>query len=172
MDQQMSERNVWMNESMYDVRQATLSDLEDIVALDQRCHESAWSKVHFVRALGSPEHEVWGVWEDGALIGVLVLGLQPFDAEIELIVVAPERRRRGVASMLVMRGVDSGRALGKERLLLEVRAGNAAAIGVYVKRGFIQDGVRPGYYPADGAEREDGVLMSYPLCDLDTTSSA
>ena len=39
---------------------------------------------------------------------------------------------------------------------LEVRAANAAAIGLYESMGFVQAGVRKKYYPDN---REDAVIM-------------
>jgi ribosomal protein S18 acetylase RimI-like enzyme len=52
--------------------------------------------------------------------------------------------------------------MGGRRLLLEVRNSNNAAIALYRKFGFSDDGVRREYYPAaDG--REDALLMSMQL---------
>ncbi|HES76840.1 MAG TPA: GNAT family N-acetyltransferase, partial [bacterium] len=53
-------------------------------------------------------------------------------------------------------------ARAMQRILLEVRASNTPALGLYRALGFQQDGVRKGYYPASGG-REDAVLMSRAL---------
>ena len=47
-----------------------------------------------------------------------------------------------------------------EKMLLEVRASNSAAIGLYKKYGFVRDGVRRGYYRFP---TEDAWLMSRAL---------
>ena len=51
-------------------------------------------------------------------------------------------------------------------LTLEVRAGNAAAIGLYEKLGFRQAGRRKNYYPQ---EHEDALLMTaqFPRIGVD-----
>ncbi|HET19983.1 MAG TPA: ribosomal-protein-alanine N-acetyltransferase, partial [Chromatiales bacterium] len=56
------------------------------------------------------------------------------------------------------------REQGLERILLEVRASNTPALGLYRSEGFCEDGVRKGYYPASGG-REDAILMSRSLAD-------
>ena len=51
---------------------------------------------------------------------------------------------------------------GVSRLLLEVRASNAAAIGLYRKYGFIETGRRKNYYPLPEGGYEDAILMEKP----------
>jgi ribosomal-protein-alanine N-acetyltransferase len=81
--------------------------------------------------------------------------------------VAPAMRRRGLAAALLKAVLEQCRHWGSERVLLEVRAGNAPAIGLYRRAGFREDGRRRGYYPPlqDPADtgREDAVLMSHRL---------
>ena len=80
---------------------------------------------------------------------------------------AGQLRRRGLAAMLLTAVVTQCRRWGSERLLLEVRAGNAAAVALYRRAGFNEDGRRRGYYPplegTTGANREDAILMSRRL---------
>ncbi|MCM2131673.1 GNAT family N-acetyltransferase [Larsenimonas rhizosphaerae] len=152
------------------IQPLTLDALDALVTLDRLSHQGGWSRVQFLRGLGSPDNLLCGMWQDEVLAGVVVLGWQPFDAELELIMVAPDVRRQGIARLLVQTAITRSAALGKERLLLEVRAGNQAAISLYEGMGFVRDGVRPGYYPCAGGQREDAVLMSYPLL-TDTTSA-
>ncbi len=49
---------------------------------------------------------------------------------------------------------------GCQVALLEVRAGNGPALGLYESLGFRRVGRRPRYYPNDG---EDAVLMTLEL---------
>ncbi len=101
----------------------------------------------------------------GALHAYALLARQPFEAELEAILVAPEARRQGLAARLLTSLIAVARQWGSERLLLEVRADNGAAIACYRAAGFAEDGVRRGYYPplADGGERVDALLMSLAL---------
>jgi ribosomal-protein-alanine N-acetyltransferase len=44
-----------------------------------------------------------------------------------------------------------------------VRASNAHARQLYARRGFVEAGLRRGYYPAAKGLREDAVVMSLDL---------
>ena len=53
----------------------------------------------------------------------------------------------------------AARRAGMERMLLEVRPSNAAAIAFYRQAGFTEIGRRRGYYPAHEG-REDAIVMA------------
>jgi ribosomal-protein-alanine N-acetyltransferase len=82
------------------------------------------------------------------------------EAEVESIVTAPEFRGRGAGALLLTQTIDWSRALGVQRLLLECRSSNEAALRLYRRHGFQHDGVRSRYYRNP---EEDAVLMSLPL---------
>jgi ribosomal-protein-alanine N-acetyltransferase len=48
-------------------------------------------------------------------------------------------------------------------LWLEVRTGNARAQAIYRRYGFVEVGVRKGYYPAPQSRREDALVMSLDI---------
>jgi ribosomal-protein-alanine N-acetyltransferase len=92
--------------------------------------------------------------------GAIVVGYLSFwhvSDEVHLlnVAVAPPERRRGVGRSLVEDLLAYARAHRVARVLLEVRASNAAAIGLYESFGFERARVRAAYY-ADG---EDAVEM-------------
>ena len=76
--------------------------------------------------------------------------------------VSPGSRRQGIAGQLLDAAWKRARQEGATRCLLEVRAGNQAALALYQSMGFTEDGRRKGYYPGI-TEREDAVLMSAAL---------
>lgn len=123
-------------------------------------------------ALEAKDGQILGVMangaagQSGALAGYLWLGQLPFDAEIQALGVMPEYRGRGVGDALMRAARVAAEHWQSERLLLEVRAGNAAAIALYQRHGFSVDGRRKHYYPAASASdagREDALLMSCAL---------
>lgn len=87
----------------------------------------------------------------GHAIGWAVAG----EAQILDVRVAEWARRRGLGARLVDALVE---ACDGEVALLEVRADNVAAIGLYGALGFIENGRRTAYYP-DGT---DALLMQRP----------
>jgi ribosomal-protein-alanine N-acetyltransferase len=75
---------------------------------------------------------------------------------LESIAVAGEFQRRGVARELFSGLIGVLGRSGVEEIMLEVRAGNGVALGLYRSVGFVEEGRRRGYY-ADPVE--DAVLM-------------
>ncbi|MNR42405.1 ribosomal-protein-alanine N-acetyltransferase [compost metagenome] len=71
-------------------------------------------------------------------------------------------QRRGHARAVLQTALAEAQAAGATRCLLEVRAGNAAAIGLYRTLGFVDCGVRKAYYRHEHG-REDALLMECPL---------
>jgi len=84
--------------------------------------------------------------DDGALLGwggVMVIGPS---AEILTIGVIPSARRRGLATKLLHALLDEAARRGAEECFLEVREDNTAARAFYASEGFVEIGVRRGYY--------------------------
>lgn len=81
-------------------------------------------------------------------------------AELEAVVTAPAYRRQGAGSMLLAVVVAWSAEQGAARLLLEARASNRDALGLYARLGFREDGVRRGYYRNPD---EDAVMLSLGL---------
>jgi len=80
--------------------------------------------------------------------------------ELESIAVLPRVRRHGVGSLLLRAVLAWADANAARRLVLEVRAGNAAALALYQRSGLWIEGRRPKYY-ADPAE--DALLLGVQL---------
>ncbi len=139
------------------------SQLVDVLNDDARCVLGAWWQA----CVSSDGESLDGESPLAELIGFVVLARGPFEAEIEAITVHAAQRGQGVGVRLLAGAIaqarDWQRDSGLERLLLEVRASNAAAAALYAKAGFTRDGVRKGYYPLADGGREDAWLMSLPL---------
>ena len=79
------------------------------------------------------------------------------EAHLASIAVREEYRRQGIGELLFISIIDLATELDANIITLEVRASNTAALSLYSKYGFIQVGLRRGYYTDD---REDAVLMT------------
>ena len=75
-------------------------------------------------------------------------------AEIITIGVHPDARGAGIAIAMLGIMENEVKKAGVKKILLDVSAGNTAAINLYKKCGFIENGRRPKYY--DGV---DAILM-------------
>jgi RimJ/RimL family protein N-acetyltransferase len=72
-------------------------------------------------------------------------------------------RGRGAGSALVQAAVDWARGQGLHKLCLEVFPHNAAAIALYRKSGFSQEGRRVRQYRRASGELWDAIVMGRPL---------
>jgi ribosomal-protein-alanine N-acetyltransferase len=77
--------------------------------------------------------------------------------------VAPSQQRQGWARFMLDALCLWSRGQGAQWLWLEVRASNTPARALYTGYGFAQVGLRRGYYPNGGLQREDAVVMSLSL---------
>jgi RimJ/RimL family protein N-acetyltransferase len=72
-------------------------------------------------------------------------------------------RGRGVGSALLRAGIDWARDRGLHKLCLEVFPHNTAAIALYSKFGFAEEGRRVRQYRRASGELWDSILMGLPL---------
>ena len=91
------------------------------------------------------------------IIGFAGLWLMAGEAHITNIAVRESYRRQGMGELLLIALIDLALELGAHLMTLEVRASNTTAQSLYAKYGFIEVGLRRGYYTDN---REDGVLMT------------
>ena len=139
------------------VRDALVSDLAKIAEIESRSFSTPWSENAFASQLAS--NSVFKVLiADGEIVGYAVIDTQVLpESELFNIAVDPEHRGKGFSKLLMDAALSDVIKRGAETVLLEVRASNAAAIGLYEKYGFVRNGLRKGYY---SHPKEDAVLMS------------
>jgi ribosomal-protein-alanine N-acetyltransferase len=92
----------------------------------------------------------------GQVVGLAVASLIPPQAELETIAVDTHFQRSGLARGLFAELAGRLALGGVTEVILEVRASNQAALGLYRRLGFVETGRRPRYYQAPA---EDAVLM-------------
>lgn len=150
------------------IRRLVPDDLDALTRLLHGDLTASASDVSLTRSLSDPDACVLGIVGPAsaqALAGYALVARLPFEAELQAILVTPGQRRQGLGAKLLEAVFARGKEWGSERLLLEVRAGNTAALTLYYRLGFREDGYRRGYYlpSRPGAPREDAILMSLPL---------
>lgn len=143
------------------LRDMSASDIDDVLRIEQQVHAHPWTRGNFSDALASGY--VCKVAElSGETMGYAVLMQGVDDAELLDIGIAAQHQRRSFGRAVLEEMLRLAHALGKQRVVLEVRASNEAAIGLYRALGFTQIGLRRAYYPADNG-REDAILMERKL---------
>lgn len=139
----------------------TATDLDAVVAAEARIHAFPWTRGNFADSLAAG-HGAWLVREDGRMTGYALVMQVLDEAHLLNISILPECQRGGRGTALLESLVELNRARGVRRLLLEVRAGNLAALHFYKRHGLVEIGRRRGYYPAHEG-REDAIVMAREL---------
>jgi len=143
----------------YDVRPLTASHIDECWRLDQRCFVDgeAYSRDTFEYLLTTPESISYRiVSQSGAMAGFVIGLLEPdHTGHITTIGIAPEHRRRRLASSL-MGTIETGFRRRDARIVrLEVRSSNTSAQKLYLSLGYSVTQRLPKYYSNGG----DGLLM-------------
>jgi RimJ/RimL family protein N-acetyltransferase len=100
---------------------------------------------------------------DGEVIGMIHVEVSRFGFGEFGMLVDRGRRGRGVGAALVLAAVDWATGQGLHKLCLEVFAHNAAAIALYRKCGFVEEGRRTRQYRRANGEIWDSVTMGRAL---------
>lgn len=145
-------------------RPMTAADLDAVLAIEARAYSHPWTRGNFIDSLAAGYRaELRLAAAGGALLGYSV-ALPGFEETHLLnLSVAPALQRAGHGWALLQRLCDDARRRGDLALWLEVRESNTGARALYRRAGFVETGVRRGYYPAARLTREDAVVMRLAL---------
>ncbi|MFO0640964.1 MAG: GNAT family N-acetyltransferase [Polyangiaceae bacterium] len=91
---------------------------------------------------------------EGVVVGVLVAWAVADEVTLMDVAITQASRRRGEGRALVEELLAFARSRGARLVVLEVRRGNAPAIALYERLGFVAVGVRRAYYD-DGEDAVD-----------------
>lgn len=107
--------------------------------------------------INNSQYKVFALLHEGHTAGFLILSTVLDEAEILEVAVSENLRRCGLGSEIMDEVLSWCVKNGILQIFLEVRESNFPARAYYKKYGFIENGIRKGYYrnPA-----EDAVLMS------------
>ena len=142
------------------IRPVELHDIGEIFAIQSACPELAqWPMADYAR-VAQGEMAGWVAEEGAELAGFLVARRVGSDAEILNFAVRAQSRRRGIGKALLREGLAWAGTFSAERLFLEVRASNVAALQFYQRRGFQLAGCRQRYY---SDPPEDALVLSLTL---------
>ena len=139
----------------------TDADLDEVAALEARCHAYPWSRGNFADALVAG-YGAWLFREDGRLASYSAMMRGVEEAHLLNITVTPELQGRGRGTAFLGFLLAQAREWSARRVLLEVRPGNMAALAMYRRNGFSEIGRRRGYYHGP-AGSEDAIVMERVL---------
>jgi [ribosomal protein S18]-alanine N-acetyltransferase len=139
-----------------ELRRLELRDLNAIERIEQRSYPTPWSRSMFAGELAKPSSICLGAFDAENLAGYLIISRYVDAWHVMNVAVAPEYRRRGIATTMLDRLFELTAGDGRRGYTLEVRVSNADAIRLYERVGFKARGIRRGYYTDN---REDALIM-------------
>lgn len=117
-----------------------------------------WTADEFAALLAHPGVFACSNGQAFALVRVIV-----DEAELLTIATHPDVQRQGRARALMAMWQSEAAERGAHRAFLEVASDNSAAQHLYLTCGFVQTGLRTGYYPRAGGTSADAVIMTRDL---------
>jgi ribosomal-protein-alanine N-acetyltransferase len=145
------------------IRRMEMKDLDDIEVVEHLSFTTPWSRESFINELKTNVFARYFVAEkEKRVIGYGGMWLVLDEAHITNIAVHPDYRGRGLGERLMRSLMSFAVSSGATAMTLEVRRSNEAAKQLYRKLGFVEEGVRPGYYTDNG---EDAIIMWVKLND-------
>jgi ribosomal-protein-alanine N-acetyltransferase len=139
------------------IRRGTADDIDALWVLDQASFSLPWARADFERDLTDNILATYLIAETrGEIIGNAGIWVVQNECHIMTFAVAPEWRRQGIASMLMLEMLKAARLAGATCYTLEVRRSNAAALALYEKFGFESVAIRKAYYEDN---KEDAIIM-------------
>mgnify|MGYP001166122858 CR=1 FL=1 len=142
------------------LRPMTKDDLDEVMVIEKSAYRYPWSPGFFLQELQVACARSILAEVDGKICGYVLFWLLPGSIDVHNIATASDCRRLGIARMLMQQVVAAAGDLSATRVTLEVRQSNEPAKRLYLSLGFIQTGLRKGYYVDDG---EDAFTMALEL---------
>lgn len=139
------------------VREMHVEDLPQVMEIEQDLFSVPWTKEGFLTFLLKDNAMFLVVEEKEKILGYCGLLMVLDEGDITNVAVCRNRQKEGIGRFLLESLIRLASLRGIETIHLEVRSGNESAIRLYKRCGFVQDGLRKGYY-TDPVE--DAVLMS------------
>ncbi|MFO1408553.1 MAG: ribosomal protein S18-alanine N-acetyltransferase [Steroidobacteraceae bacterium] len=144
-------------------RAMTPFDVPAVAALERASYAFPWSegifrdclRVGYLCRVAEIDAQV-------AAYGIVAMGAG--ESHVLNLCVDTRLRGRGIGRQMLMLLLERSRDAGMTEVFLEVRPSNAMALALYQSVGFVQVGVRKGYYQADEG-REDALVLRLQLAD-------
>jgi len=126
--------------------------------LEKEIFSQPWSEQGFLDAIEREQNLFLVAEEAGELSGYLGLYQSLDEGEITNVAVRADKRNLGIGEKLMQAAIAEAKQRNINQIVLEVRVSNAPAIHLYEKCGFVNCGIRKGFYDFP---KEDAYIMIY-----------
>ncbi|HEX7634983.1 MAG TPA: ribosomal protein S18-alanine N-acetyltransferase [Noviherbaspirillum sp.] len=140
-----------------------VDDLAEVLVIENDVYPYPWTRGNFLDSMYNG-YQTWTLREEsGVLAGYFLLMFAVDEAHLLNISVRRDLHGRGVGHLQLDKVVALSKENAMSSVLLEVRPSNQRALAMYQYYGFVQIGLRKGYYPAAEGKREDAIVMRFNL---------
>ena len=108
---------------------------------------------------------------DDEIVGHARIDMAPYGVAGLGMMVDARWRGRGVGGALVRAAIDAARGLGAHKVALQVWPHNEPARRLYLRHGFVEEGLLHRHYPRRNGELWDAVIMGLVLDETSPGSS-
>ena len=152
-----------VEESVPVIRRMRQADIEPVHQIECDTYDFPWSIGIFRDCLLAGYMNLT-MERDGEVVGYAVMSVAAGEAHLLNICVGGDLRRRGYGRMFLEQLLDLAQGAEAQRIYLEVRPSNKAALSLYDSMGFTVLGIREKYYRAhDGKEDAVVLVRHFPL---------
>ena len=148
---------------MIEIVDTQLEHIDDIAELEKQCFSIPWTSEQLASQLTDNMHICLAAVDgEGRTVGYVGLMYVLDEGYISNVAVAHAHRREGIGGMLLDTLRERAEEKGLAFLTLEVRQTNEPAKSLYKKHGYVEVGLRKGYYTKP---TEDAILMTLFLSE-------
>ena len=139
------------------IENMTIDDIDNVLEVEKDCFSIPWSRESFLREITNNEIALYLVAKiENKAVGYIGVWKIINEGHITNVAVHSKYRKLGIGNELVSMLLSLCREDGIDAFTLEVRRSNTIAQNLYKKYGFVESGVRKGYYQDN---REDAIIM-------------
>lgn len=131
--------------------------LDELAELEKECFSTPWSYDSLANELMNPLSVFYVAQIFGRVAGYVSMNVISYEGFINNLAVKETFRRQGIGSALVHALCGYAQEHAMKVLTLEVRPSNTAAIQLYERFGFRQEGERKNFY---SNPTENGLIMT------------
>ena len=137
------------------VRELNVSDLEEILKIEESLYVDPWNKQAYLRDLENDIAYNYVLEHDGIIIGYYGFWIMFDNIDITKVSIRKEFQGLGLSHILMNDLFARINNVDIKTITLEVRVSNESAINLYKKHGFKQICIRKNYY----GNKEDAYIL-------------
>jgi len=139
------------------IRNMTECDIDDVLEIEKLSFTTPWTRQAFESEIKNNLLSKYIVAEgEGIILGYAGMWMIMDEIHITNVAVHPDYRGQGIGNGLIEAIINLCIERNMRAITLEVRVSNHVAKSLYKKYGFIEAGIRRGYY---SDTKEDAIIM-------------